>query len=321
MRTKVSYNILIIILSAIALLPFRILYTISDMLYVFVYHILRYRRSIVYRNLMAAFPQYDKEKLRKIERGFYHHLCDQIIETIKLLSISDAEIDRRVTVVNSYIIEKYAQDNKPIILFMGHYCNWEWVTAIPRHYTHPPISCQIYKPLRNETFNMLMLKIRSRFGSISIAQKKAARTLIRLKNDNKTFITGFISDSRPNSKDTQWETLFMNQPTTFSPGGEVIGRKIGAVFLYLDIEKTSRGHYRLAVNRIIPQDIGTPYPYTKEYFKLLEKTINRQPYYWLWSHNRWLFNSKIDNISKTTNKIQQTKYNNNEYYMCYSSSC
>ena len=52
--------------------------------------------------------------------------------------------------------------------------------------------------------------------------------------------------------------------------------------------KTSRGHYRLTFCPVVPdpEDKG-PDPYTREFMKMLEKTIYRAPAYWLWSHKRW----------------------------------
>lgn len=287
-----KYHIYIVFFSIIASLPFWILYILSDLLYFILYHILHYRRNTVRTNLTASFPKMNTTQIHDVEKEFYHHLSDIIFETIKLLRISNKEIDKRVTVENVHIIENAIKDNQAAILYIGHYCNWEWVTAITRHYKMPELSCQIYKPLRNEAFDRLMLKIRSRFGSISIPQKKTLRALLKLKNEHKLFIAGFISDSRPNSKDTQEETIFLNQPTTFSPGGEIIGNKINATLLYLDMEKVARGHYKLMVRTITPQDMSVGYPYTREYFNLLQKTIERQPAYWLWSHKRWLFNHK-----------------------------
>ena len=287
-----AYHLYLVFFSLIALLPLKVLYVLSDLLCFVLYRIVHYRKDTVRSNLVAAFPDMSTAQIDDIEKEFYHHLCDIIFETIKLLRISDKEIDKRVTVENAHLIEHAAKDNRPIILYIGHYGNWEWVPAITRHYRMPELSCQIYKPLRDVAFDRLMLKIRSRFGSVSIPQKKALRTLLKLKSENTSFITGFISDSRPNSKDTHEETLFLGQPTTFSPGGEAIGSKINAIFLYLDIKKVSRGHYQLIVKPITPPDMSVNYPYTREYFCLLQKTIERQPAYWLWSHKRWLFNVK-----------------------------
>lgn len=291
-----KYHIYLTLFSIIASLPFCILYGLSDALYFILYYVVHYRRKTVRANLVASFPNMTTSQIVAVEKEFYHHLCDIILETIKLLKVSEEEIDKRITMENADLIENAARDNKAIIIFIGHYCNWEWITALTRrHYALPELSCQIYKPLRDKAFDRLMLKIRSRFGSVSIPQKKTLRTLLKLKSERTSFITGFISDSRPNSKDTQDTTIFLNQPTTFSPGGEIIGNKMDATFLYLDMEKTDRGHYKFVVKSIVPSDMSVNYPYTREYFKMLQQTIERQPAYWLWSHKRWLFNRKSNN--------------------------
>jgi KDO2-lipid IV(A) lauroyltransferase len=48
---------------ALSLLPFGMLYALSDCFYVLVYHVARYRRSIVHENLSTAFPEKSSEEI------------------------------------------------------------------------------------------------------------------------------------------------------------------------------------------------------------------------------------------------------------------
>ena len=237
-----------------------------------------------------------------MEFKFYRHFCDCIIETVKLLHISDKEIDRRVKLSNGSLIEQIAESNRPIVLFLGHYCNWEWVQAISRHYKRPKINGEIYRPVHDPVMDKIMLKIRSKFGHILIPQKKAVRTILALKNTNESFMIGFISDQRPNSSNLNHWTTFLNQETAYSAGGEEIGKKINAEYVYLDIEKVKRGYYEMTFKIVTPQEGDGKYPYTLQFMQMMETTILRAPEYWLWSHKRWRF-SKQDIL----NKQQQIK--------------
>ena len=69
----------------ISILPFRVLYFISDVVYLFVYKIFGYRKSIVISNLKLVFPEKSNKEISKIASKFYHHLCDMIMESLKVL--------------------------------------------------------------------------------------------------------------------------------------------------------------------------------------------------------------------------------------------
>ena len=103
MKKETLQNILLaplgLTLHAVAHLPLWVLFLFSDLLYLLVYHIVRYRRHVVRRNLRNAFPQESESYRRHIERRFYRHFCDYFFETIKLLHISDKQMRHRMQFV------------------------------------------------------------------------------------------------------------------------------------------------------------------------------------------------------------------------------
>lgn len=297
MKNKVIYILVYGLFKAFAMLPFGVLYVISDAVYFLLYRIAKYRVKVVRKNIANSFPQKSEAELRSIERGFYHHLCDVIFETLKLLHISTDEIKRRAEVVNGDLVEQIAADGRSFILFLGHYCNWEWVQTITYHFAAPKFKGAIYKPQRNEVFNKIMLKIRSRFELMDyLEQDKAVRSLIKMKVMNQQFMYGFISDQRPNSSENNlyhW-TTFLNQDTPYVVGGEEIGKKINAHYLFLEITKKKRGYYRLEFKPVVISGLeNEPYPYSLRYMQMMQSCINAAPQYWLWSHNRWKYKKII----------------------------
>ena len=288
MTTNISYRISVGILSALARLPLEVLYVFSDIAYFIIYYAVRYRRKTVRHNLELVFGPSGHSNIVRIEKKFYRHLCDCIAETVKLLHISDEEIDRRAVVTNGEYIDGIIRSGHSVVLLLGHYGNWEWVQAIIHHFKEPLVGGQIYRPLRNKMMDMVMLRIRSRFGLECIPQKNAVRRLLGIERGGQKFVIGFISDQRPTGKTLHHWTTFLGQDTPYVVGGETIGNHVDARFVYLDMEKTSRGHYRLTFCPVVPdpEDKG-PDPYTREFMKMLEKTIRREPAYWLWSHRRW----------------------------------
>lgn len=302
MKERMRYILIISILHTVAFIPLRLLYGFSNGIYLLLYYLTSYRKKTVRENLSHSFPEKSRKELQKIEKRFYRHLCDCIVESIKLLHISDREIDRRIKVENAYLIEELAADNRPIIVFLGHYGNWEWVQAVTRHYKRPAINGEIYRPLHDEAMNKVMQKIRSRFDTLMLRQKQAFRTLLKMRREGKQCLIGFIADQRPNSKSLNHWTTFLNQDTAYSVGGDEIGRRIDAHFLYLEVTKEKRGHYLMSFKTIVPDCPEAPYPYTLQFMKMLENTIRKAPEYWLWSHKRWRIRRTAANATPDKNK-------------------
>ena len=269
-------------------LPLGVLYVFSDIAFPILYYIIRYRRSLVRENLRCSFPEKDEKEIVRIEKAFYHNLCDVFIEAFKCLNISDEEMRRRVEILNCELPERIASQGKNVFMLLGHCGCWEWCQEVCMRYKNPKKSCEIYKQIKNKYFSSLMHEIRSRWNTEQIEMKQAVRTLLKWSSEGEPFLCGFIQDQRPDVKAKDCIT-FLNQQTWYAPGAEEIAHKTGAESVYLDVERTSRGHYRLTFLEMHPntEESNSPYPLSRNYWRLLEQTIRRQPELWLWSHNRW----------------------------------
>ena len=292
---NLKYRSIIGALKCIALLPLPILYLISDFARFILHKVVGYRVKVVRKNLRNSFPEKDDKEIRKIENGFYRHLCDVFIEAIKLLHISDRQLDRRIEMENLDLLTQELRQHQATILFLGHYGNWEWVPSITLHADSDLLLGQLYKPLHDRVMDRVMGRIRSRFSSVGIPAKTAYRTLLEYRRDGKHFIVGFIGDQRPVGQPLHHWTTFLNQPTPFLVGGETIGDRIGAIYFYCEMVKKKRGHYLLRFHKmsVDPSD-SEPYPYTRLFMSMLERTIRQAPQYWLWSHNKWHDSPKED---------------------------
>lgn len=275
-----------IILRSMASLPLGALYILSDICYVLLYYAARYRRKVVRRNLLQSFPGKTEKELVRIEKAYYHHMCDLGMEILKTLSISDHELRQRVEICNTALPESIARGGENIFLMTGHMGNWEWCQEICRRYKEPSITCEIYKQIHNAYFSSLMKTVRGRWDTVQIEMHDTVRAMLRMSKGEESFLCGFICDQRPESFARHFLT-FMNQKTGFQPGAEEIARKIGARLLYLDVEKPARGHYRFTFREIAADEESMQYPMTHRFYEMLEESIRRQPEIWLWSHNRW----------------------------------
>ena len=274
----------------LALLPFSILYLISDFLYFFIYYVIGYRKKVVRSNLIASFPDKTEKEITIIQKKFYRHFCDYIVETLKILHISDKETKERVKFVNPEVVDKLLEGNttRPVFLYMGHYCNWEYVTSITLWVSHAMKGMHVYHPLSNKIMDKFFLKLRSRFNTEGIPMAHIYRRLIKTIQDGEQVVVGLIADQRPRKKfSTEWMT-FLNQDTALITGGEVMGHRLDAHFVYVRMKCPKRGYYEFEFSLIQPSK-NEDFPITKEFFRLLEQDIIQAPEYWLWSHKRWKY--------------------------------
>lgn len=249
-------------------------------------HLWHYRRRVVRENLQRVYPDVPAAERHEMEVEYYHHLCDIIVEIIKLLHISDEELNLRIEVRGTELADEYARQGHPVFALMGHYGNWEWAQQMYTHFQEDITCTQIYRPTRNKPSNDLMLRIRSRFNSTCIRQKAALRSILRMRQSGRPFLVAFIADQHPNSNVMDHWTTFLGQDSMYITGAEEIGRKIDARYVYVDILQTGRGRYRMTCRPIEPV-AGEEFPYTVGYLRMMETSIHRQPELWLWSHRRW----------------------------------
>lgn len=286
----VVYYLLLGFLYPLALLPLRALYLLADVIYFLIYQVVRYRRALVQRNLADSFPDLNENERKSIERRFYRNFADYIVETIKLLHISDREVERRFRFENVDILESHIAAGRSVVVYFSHCFNWEWAPSVTLHIANAG-DCsfgQIYRPLRNRAFDRLMLRVRSRYGSVSIPKATALRELIVKRRQGICTVTGFMSDQKPSHGDPAVITEFLNHPTAFISGTETLARKLGMAAVYWDLSHTARGHYRIVVRPITDNASELPeHEATLTYASLLEESIRRDPADWLWTHNRW----------------------------------
>ena len=271
-----------------AVLPMRALYVLSDLLYVLVYYVVRYRVKVTRQNLDASFPGLAVAERRRLERRFYRHFTDYVVETIKLAAISKEELMSRAKLLNPELIDQLQDEGHPLlILMMGHYGNWEWFTGSTFFFKQTRLY-QIYRPLSSQAFDRLFIDLRTRFGSLGIAKNDVVREMLRLKQSKERALSIFIADQTPSKANLHYWTDFMRQDTPFFTGAERLARKLNVPVVFCDVRQEARGRYTVEFKLIAEQPKSTPEFYiTEQYARLMEQTILRDPANWLWTHRRW----------------------------------
>ena len=285
---KLLYYIVFAVWYVFSLLPLRIHYVLSDLLFWLLYGMVGYRKAVIRKNLKESFPEKSEEELRKIARGYYHFFCDYIVETIKMMTISKENIRRRLTFKGTELVDEIVESGQSCAVYLGHLCNWEWVTSLPLWVT-PKAQCgQIYHPLENKEFDRLFLYSRQRFGATCIAMQDTLREIVNYRSKNQPVVIGYISDQVPFWTNIHHWVDFLHHDTPVLTGTERIAKKVNHAVFFLDVHRVRRGYYEAEFKLMTrePQKMDD-FEITDIYFKLLEESIRRAPEFWLWSHNRW----------------------------------
>ncbi len=286
---KIWSGILYALLWTLALLPMRVLYLFSDISYLLVYRVARYRLKVVRQNLRRSFPEKNNAELRAIERKFYRYLCDLLFEALHMLHMSERQMVRHIKFENPEVLENYALEGRNVYAVFGHYGNWEWICSLPLQLRPDLMSVStLYKTLHDSALDSFYLRLRSRFGTHCYPNKQVLRGIVDLKSMGKPFVMAFIADQTPSLVHTHYWTTFLHQDTAFITGWETLARKHNAPVIFLQMKRVKRGYYTCHFVPICdqPKDAASN-SLIETYAHLMEQNIQENPAFWLWSHRRW----------------------------------
>ncbi|ACU04376.1 lipid A biosynthesis acyltransferase [Pedobacter heparinus DSM 2366] len=275
----------IFFLNFLSLLPLSLLYIFADLAYYVVYYIIPYRKNVVRENLRNAFPEKPAAELLAIEKEFYRHLMELVVEVVKMRSISKAEIKRRVKFSNLDQIGSVFQSGQSVLACTGHYGNWE-LGMMALGIALPGSGYVIYKPLNNKVYDKWFYNIRTRFGNSFVVMRQTLRALASTRNEQTMFC--FAGDQTPVKDEAHYWINFLNQPTAVLLGIEKIALQTNRPIFYFKTKRIKRGYYEIdCVPLCLNPQATKGHELTDMQFSLLEKIIKEEPAYWLWSHRRW----------------------------------
>tara|TARA_Y100000385_G_scaffold37213_1_gene34704 strand:+ start:222 stop:989 length:768 start_codon:yes stop_codon:yes gene_type:complete len=250
-----------------------------------IYKLIRYRTRVVRDNLRNSFPDKSDIELRSIEKKFYHHFFDLIIESIKSISITENQMRKRLVFKNIEMLNKYFDQNKSVVLTVSHYGNWEW-GILGVSLTAKQKMMGVYKTINNSFFNDLMNTTRGRFGADLVEMKDSLRHIISTKDECK--IIGLLADQSPVKNESNYWTTFLNQESSVYLGPEKIATKMNYPVLFCKIQKIRRGRYEFYLEELCTNpEKTTKGEITSLYLRKSEQKINKNPEFWLWTHRRW----------------------------------
>ena len=273
-------------LRLVALLPFPILYGISSIIAIVLFDVFRYRRAVIDENLKTAFPELDKDEKRKIRRKFYSHFTDLFIESLKNGLMSNLTFKKRFQVKNVELVERFAKENKGIVVLASHQGNWEWTGAIAL-FTKVPVY-GIYQKVNNPFFDRFICRTRGKSGMHLVPTFKLRKVLEENQRNKRYGMYGLASDQSPMiTKTKHWYTFFERE-VPIHTGAEELARTYDMGIVYLSIRKVRRGYYTASFETFQPQvEESSNYSIMEAYMQKVELEIKEQPHTYLWTHRRF----------------------------------
>lgn len=274
-----------LVIMPISKLPYFLLYGFADLFFLVLYYVVPYRKKLVAKNIALCFPEKSEKEVKQIQRKFYRHFCDLVIESLKNFSISENQAMERMEAVNTEAMQKYAAEGRSVVLTGGHYTNWElWAMAAASHLDHTVVG--IYKKLSNPFFDEKMRESRGKFGMKLVPTRELKERLPELQKEASAYV--YAIDQSPGDPQKSYWTMFMGQETACPYGAEKYAKEFDNPVFYGRGRKTKRGHFTIEYILVAdnPRELG--YGEVLERCNaLLEEDILHAPEFWLWTHKRW----------------------------------
>ena len=250
--------------------------------------VFHYRRKVIVTQLKESFPEKSEGEVNEICNRYYDHLAEMFVGTFSLAAMNDKK-RRKVTEFNLTDNFEEVIEGRNVVVLTSHYGFWEIALNLyletPNHHLFVA-----YRPIKSVIVDKLYAKLRNYDRVDVVASKNFMRHFVahRHGKDGKNIVVGLISDQNcPPSKGCCWHR-FLNHDSLFFDGGEQLAVKFGMPVFYLELERIGAGCYRHNYTLIYD---GTeevkPHEITERYVRCLERTIEAQPEYWMWSHRRW----------------------------------
>ncbi|MDA3616573.1 lysophospholipid acyltransferase family protein [Polluticaenibacter yanchengensis] len=302
------YYIVYGIFYLISLLPWFIIYALSDFIYFVLYYIIKYRRGVVMSNLKIAFPGKSEKELTAISKESYHGLVDTFIEVIKLLTLSKKKLLEMCPITGVEALEPYIKTNRNIQIIAGHFYSWEMANPI-LGVSFPMPTLGVYMPLSNKVMDKIMYKIRARFGTKLISSKNFTKEYLHYTHQANVLL--LAADQKPGKVERGKWMYFFSQPAPFIPGPAKGAHKFNAAVFYCDYYREKRGKYRFKLELITddPKSIGED-ELTRIFRNKIEASIRRHPGSYLWTHKRWKHQWKPEYANLWIDTVPAPPFNN-----------
>lgn len=286
-RRRAEFLVFQIVKFFFSVAPRRLGLLLGRLLGVAFYTLDRRHRLIALSNLNIAYgSELPLSSLKSIARKSFIHFGKFLADLIKFSQLKEEQKSKLIAVEGEENLDKAIETGKGILIFSAHYGSWEiapyFLSKKARFYV-------IARPLDNEFLENELLKMRTALGAEIIYKQQAAKRVLQSLRD-KEMIAILIDQNVLRSQAVFVDFFGKRAATTPSLAAFFLRTKspLLPVFCYPDSSHT----YHIEISKPLRIDLSGEYEQdvlkiTQICTKIIETQIKKNPYYWLWLHNRW----------------------------------
>jgi Kdo2-lipid IVA lauroyltransferase/acyltransferase len=286
LRHRVEFVLVWLTLYATRLLPWRVVRALGTALGFLFYGFDRRHRRMAVANAAAAFPRRSRAECQTLVREVFGHFGRVLFEMLKFSGLSRDHMLRRVEFVGDDRIRDAHAQGKGVLLFTGHFGNWE-VNAMAHAAALYPIGV-LARPLDNPWLHRLLERVRGCTGNYVIYRRGALRRVLKALAANQA--VAILIDQHIQAPDAVTVSFF-DRPASTTLALAILAVRTGAPVVPVFAIPLPGSRYRLVYEHpVAPPADDSPEAireFTQRCTDVLEMYVRRQPELWLWMHRRW----------------------------------
>jgi KDO2-lipid IV(A) lauroyltransferase len=291
LRHRVEYEAFRAGVGALRLLPDGSAASAGRLLARLFFRVAQARRRILFKNLLAAFPDKSGREIAAIARGCVQTFGATFLDFLEASDLPRAEFEARSPVTGLEHLTAARARGHGVFLLSAHFGSWE-IGALAVGLLGEPIA-SVVRPLDNPLLEAELARRRTRFGNRVIAKKESAREVLKAMRANRT--VAILLDQNVLEREAIFVPFFGRLAAT-TPSLALFQLKTGAAVLPVFTWPIGSGRYETRFEPPIwAEEFDLPgleraervRRATARYMEVTEATIRKNPSAWLWMHNRW----------------------------------
>ena len=238
-------------------------------------------RKIIQKNLDIFDGKITDEKKNKIISSMWRNYGLTFIEYIFLKHFRNS--DSHIEIVGQKNLKNVLEKNSPAIFVSGHFANYELMSM---EITKKNIKlATIYRPLNNYFLNPFMEYLRKKYVCKNQIKKGINGVREAIEYIKEGTSVAMMIDQRVSEGQ---KVNFFGKPalTTTLPAQLAIKYKLPIIPVF--IERMGDAKFKVEFfDEINVHNFKDKEDLTKNLNEILEKMIVKNPYQWIWTHNRW----------------------------------
>jgi lipopolysaccharide heptosyltransferase II len=245
----------------------------------------KYRR-LALNNLRIAFGrEHDEAWRRQTARRHFASLFANVLCGFKLPMMTQAAVEKRVTVEGMEHTHAAMQKQRPILYLVCHLSCWEILTQVPSLFVYDRKPATVYQPLRNPFLNALILRRRRKLGYTLFDRQDGFTG--PMKHMKEGGCLGVLVDQH--AGDSGLWCPFFDRLSSTTPIAAMMAQRSHGVLMPLAIYDDGPGRWRMVCSAPVDTEEvkQSAEGLTTWMNRSVEAMIRRQPENWFWVHNRW----------------------------------